>query len=259
MTRSENLPVGDEVFADGNMTPVVRRGDEVRRTRSPWWRASAAVLHHLEDVGFTGSPRLLGYDGETERLSFVAGESIDASLDGFLEDTQLDRIGRMIRAYHDAMMTFEMPGDLAWPVMVGAPPSDGTICHNDIAPWNTIVHGDLPIAFIDWDLVAPGTRAWDLAYAAWRFVPLYPDERYGTPRERRRRIGVLLDAHGLSSFDRRGFLDLVRQRIRSAYETVEVWGRQGVPGFSRLYEGRMHIGALDDLVWLDRSLPGSDV
>ena len=255
MHNREALPAtADEVFADGNMTPVIRRGNEVRRARSPWWRASAAVLRHLEHVGYTGAPRLLGYDGETERLTFVAGESAPASLDGFLKEKILVAVGEMIRDYHQAMRSFAMPDDIVWPVMIGAPRSDGTICHNDIAPWNTIFRDREPVALIDWDLVAPGTRAWDLAYAAWRFVPLYPDDRFGTPAERLRRITLLLDAAELPRSGRSDFLRLVRDRMHSSYETVEVWGRQGMPGFEKLYRERMHIDALDHIAWLERHL-----
>ena len=249
----------DEVFADGNMTQVVRRGDEVRRTRSPWWRASAEVLNHLEDVGFEHGPRLLGSDGETERLSFVRGESAPASLEGFQNDDVLISIGRMVRNYHDAMSTFVDPGNIEWPVMVGVPRSDGTICHNDVAPWNVIFREQALVALIDWDLVAPGTRAWDLAYAAWRFAPLYPDERFGSPIERLRRISLLLDAYELPASERSGFLSLIRARMYTAYETVEVWGKRGVPGFEKLYRERMHVDALECIRWLETHLLRSTV
>lgn len=249
-----NAVSDDEVFADGNMTPVVRRGDEVRRTRSPWWRASAAVLNHLENEGFERAPQLLGYEGETERLTFMRGESAPASLEGFENDDVLISIGRMIRSYHDAMRTFVDPGNIVWPVMVGVPKGDGTICHNDIAPWNTIFRELTPVALIDWDLVAPGTRAWDLAYAAWRFAPLYPDEHYGSPAERLRRISVLLDAYELPIAERSDFIPLIRARMHTSYETVEVWGKRGVPGFEKLYREKMHVDALECIRWLEAYL-----
>lgn len=247
----ESGRIYDEVFADGNMTPVVRRGEEVRRTRSPWWQASAAVLNHLKRVGFDSAPKLLGYDSETERLSFVPGKSAPATLEGFQNDDVLISVGRLIRTYHDAMSTFIDPGTIEWPVMVGVPRSDGTICHNDIAPWNTIFRELTPVALIDWDLVGPGTRAWDLAYAAWRFAPLYPDQQFGTPAERLRRISVLLDAYELPAIEREDFISLIRARMRTSYQTVEVWGRRGVPGFDKLYRESMHVGALEDICWLE--------
>ena len=40
-----------------------------------------------------------------------------------------------------------------------------------MAPWNLVINED-QWAFIDWDLAAPGSRLWDLAYAIHGFVPL---------------------------------------------------------------------------------------
>lgn len=34
-----------------------------------------------------------------------------------------------------------------------------------------------PVAFIDWDSAAPGTRSWDVAFALWHWTPLYPQHR----------------------------------------------------------------------------------
>jgi aminoglycoside phosphotransferase (APT) family kinase protein len=42
-----------------------------------------------------------------------------------------------------------------------------------------------PVALIDFDVAHPGPRAWDLAYAAYRFVPLTAG---GHAREQLRRL-----------------------------------------------------------------------
>ena len=39
------------------------------------------------------------------------------------------------------------------------------IVHHDLAPWNLIASATGVRGFIDWDVAAPGTRLWDLAYA----------------------------------------------------------------------------------------------
>jgi len=59
----------------------------------------------------------------------------------------------------------------------------------------------VPIAVIDWDTAAPGPRAWDLGMVAWRWVPLWRDEKcraHGLPvgvGEKARRFRLLLDAY----------------------------------------------------------------
>jgi hypothetical protein len=138
-----------------------------------------------------------------------------------------------------------------------APDSPSIICHSDLAPWNTIVNGDQISGIIDWDLVAPGTPEWDLAYAAWRFAPVYPDGRTGfSPPEQARRIVVLLDAYGLPAARRGGFVELMLRRQRSAVTTVERLGRARVPGFARLFDDGLHLSGIDDRLWLERYASG---
>ncbi|MET8282063.1 phosphotransferase [Micromonospora sp. NPDC005174] len=53
---------------------------------------------------------------------------------------------------------------------------------------------------IDWDTASPGRRAWDLAYLAYRLVPLADPENGDAIDshlgERARRLRVLCDAYG---------------------------------------------------------------
>ena len=53
---------------------AVRVGDTVRRPVGPWTQSVDAVLYHLENVGFEGAPRALGYDERGRQvLSFERG------------------------------------------------------------------------------------------------------------------------------------------------------------------------------------------
>jgi hypothetical protein len=40
----------------------------------PWTPTVHALLRHLERVGFAGSPRVVGVDGDVEILTFIEGE-----------------------------------------------------------------------------------------------------------------------------------------------------------------------------------------
>jgi Phosphotransferase enzyme family len=138
--------------------------------RWDWTPTVHALLRHLHDVGFDGAPRPLGLEGDVEILTFVHGGEATHS------DEELARVGGLIRAFHDASRSFVAPAGARWQFMVGAPREGDVICHNDLAPDNTIYEqGGLPRAFIDWDLAAPAPPLWDFASAAYRFVPLYDD------------------------------------------------------------------------------------
>jgi aminoglycoside phosphotransferase (APT) family kinase protein len=93
------------------------------------------------------------------------------------------------------------------------------VCQNDLAPVTTIYFDHRPIAFIDWDFAAPAPSLWDVARAAWSFVPLSSDEfcrRYGYSTDARGpRLRAFCDAYGLDERDRGRLLDTVRARQES--------------------------------------------
>jgi aminoglycoside phosphotransferase (APT) family kinase protein len=191
-----------------------------------------ALLEHLSETGFSGAPRVLGMQGAVEVLSFVPGGGPTHS------DEELARVGGLIRALHNATATFIAPADARWQFMVGAPREGAVICHNDLSPDNTVYAPvGKPRAFIDWDLAAPAPPLWDVAWAAYRFVPLYDDatcERLGFPVGRQaERLRVLCDAYGLH--DRDALLPTVCERIRVLYETARVWGEDGRAGWQDVW------------------------
>ena len=145
-----------------------------------------ALLQHLERTGFAHAPRVLGVDDDgREILTYIEG-SVPYAPDIPAEiwaDAALAGAAVLVRRYHDAVRLFEPPAEAQWRICPGAPQGGDVVCHNDLAPWNTVYDDHLPIAFIDWDFAAPAPALWDIAYAAWRFVPLYYDGIPGTDRE----------------------------------------------------------------------------
>jgi hypothetical protein len=205
------------------------RDGVVLRQAGPWSSTVLALLRHLETEGFTGAPRVVGtgfaHDGR-ETLSFVPGTTPHPQA---WEDDAVVAIGLLLRAMHKAASTFQAPTDAAWkPWFARAlPGSDPVIGHGDTGPWN-IVRQDDRFALIDWEYAGPVDAFWEVAEAAWLNAQLHDDDvadRFGLPNaaDRARQVRLLLDAYGLASRQRVGFVDrMIEFAVHSArQEAVE--------------------------------------
>jgi thiamine kinase-like enzyme len=116
---------------------------------------------------------------------------------------------RLLRTLHDATVGCDQSGPWRSPVHEPAE----VICHNDFAPYNLVYVDGKAVGVIDFDFASPGPRVWDLAYLAYRIVPLSTDTADGfTAAERRERlIGVLRDYDTNATPDE--LLAVVRQRL----------------------------------------------
>jgi hypothetical protein len=222
----------EEALLGGNSsTEVVRVGDTVRRPAMPWSTSVDALLLHFQKVGVTGAPRALGYDESGRQvLSFVEGYVDSDPSD--LDESRLVDVGRMIRSLHDASATFVSSPDAIWNVLI-TPDEEDLICHHDLAPWN-LVRTSTRLTFIDWDGAGPGSRLWDLAYAAHGFVPLSPDALI-SDEVAGRRLSALADGYDLNERDRARLVDLLGPRVRSVYELLREAHENGVQPWSRLW------------------------
>ena len=208
-------------LAGGNTTGAVLIGDVVHKRASPWTPTVHAVLRHLEDAGFDGAPRALGFDDQgREMLTFLPGETIgdrDPWPAWASADAMLIQVGRWLRRVHDLTADFSAPADEHW--FIGGPMRPGLVVgHQDAAPYNAVVDGDRLVGFYDWDIAGPSSREWDLAFSALPWVPLAAPPA-GTPltghdvQERSRRFHLLLDAYGYDG-DRQAFRGVVMERAR---------------------------------------------
>lgn len=222
--REEEAPL-----EGGGLTGVVRVGDTVRRTAGPWTPAVHALLQHLEVAGFAGSPRSLGTDPQgREVLTWVEGDQFP-----WYADDDLATFGGLVRELHDVTHGFAAPPGAAWQQMVGAPEGP-VICHNDLSADN-VIRTAAGLVLVDWDLAAPGPRLWDVAWAAYRWVPLYDDAtcaRLEIPvPDRSARLRVLADAYGLDAADRAALSPTVEARLECLITTARTWGTEGRPGW----------------------------
>ena len=203
-------------LSGGEDTPgVVRVGDTVRRPLGPNAAFVHALLRHLEAVGFSGAPRLLGVDGQgREVLTYVPGAVV---LEGPpLSDTQLVAAAQLVRAFHDATAGTTLAG------------AAEVVCHTDLGPHNTVFQDARPVALIDGGDARPGTRLEDLADAVWCYGSIGAD---GGPLDTQaRRIAVLCDAYGWD--DRRAVVEAIGACLARALARHE---REGRPGAAEVF------------------------
>jgi hypothetical protein len=185
-----------EMLVGGNMGVVVRVGDTVVREAGDWTPAVHRLLDHLERHGVQGVPRVHGRtDDGREVLSFVPGTVPSWPLPAWLwHDKALVSSARLLRRIHDASTAADRAGP--WRSPIHEPQE--VVCHNDFATYNLVFDDGMAVGVIDWDFASPGPRLWDLAYLAYRIVPMTTlDEGDGfTADERRQRLDLLLREYG---------------------------------------------------------------
>jgi aminoglycoside phosphotransferase (APT) family kinase protein len=168
------------------------------------------LLRHLEAIGFEGALRLLGVDGRgREILTFVEGEVPHDYGSYSPSHALLTNAAAMIRRFHDAT--------------AGSPLAAGReiVAHNELGPHNTVFVGEEPVAFIDWDDAAPGTRLFDLANAVWCFVDV--GESGGPVAEQARRVRLMCNAYGWGDTD--AIVEEIREDLGRALANHERAGR----------------------------------
>ena len=186
-----------EVLTGGNMGPVVRRGDQVHRVSGEWSPSVHRLLRHCRAAGLISVPevRELTDDGR-EVLGFIPGDVPAYPMPGWVWGHEaLVSSARLLRELHDATIGCDPKGP--WRSPVHEPVE--VICHNDFAPYNCVYEDGRAVGVIDFDFASPGSRLWDLAYLAYRIVPLSTHTADGfSAHEREERLGALLRAYGTS-------------------------------------------------------------
>jgi tRNA A-37 threonylcarbamoyl transferase component Bud32 len=221
----------EELLAGGNASgAVVRVGPTVRK---PWVESTPSVLDYMSAVRSAGVdvPIVLGQDEAGRQIiEFVPGHlAMDL---GPLTLAELDRVGGMVRAIHDASAQYAPPHDAVWSLAIPAPAAE-IVSHNDLAPWNLVIGERW--TFIDWDASGPTTRLWDLAYAAQAFT--LNDIRV-EPASAARRLAALVDGYQAEREIREQLPVAMHQRaaamhdlLRSSHEAGrEPWGSMYLNG-----------------------------
>lgn len=231
----------EQVLAGGNASgSVVRVGDTVRKS---WTAATPSVISFVDAIRAAGvdAPTPMGRDETGRQVQELVPGRLAMDSDP-LSLSELQRVGALVRAIHDASTHYVPPADAVWETAIPAP-GDDLICHNDLAPWNLIT-GERWV-FIDWDAAAPSTRLWDLAYAAQTFtlsdVGLKPEKAA-------RGLAAFVDGYGANRRMRERLPDALRRRTQALYDLLyssnlagkEPWASMFAEGHGEHWKAAAH-------------------
>ncbi|MGW0801605.1 aminoglycoside phosphotransferase family protein [Nonomuraea sp. NPDC002799] len=253
-------------LAGGDVTEgVVRARDTVRRPIGPNAPLVHALLRHLEEVGFAGTPRFLGVDAAgREVLTFVPGEVAGRPRPEWIADERrLASVGRLVRDYHDAVAGFVLPEGvrpaLGFTESPGIPPVPSypveLVGHMDYTPDNIVFRDGVAAALIDFDVARPVSRVDEMVNTMLYWAPL-ADPADADPLLREvdvpRRCRILADAYGMPDADRARAVEVAVLRTRRSWFSMKQLAEERGGGWARLWEQGIGDEIKRREAWLDR-------
>jgi hypothetical protein len=237
----------EEALDGGTMSGATRAGATVRRTAGPWTPTIHRLLSHIRRHGITWVPQPMGIDERgRETLSFLPGVVPQYPLPSWIwDDRVLISSAQRLATLHDVTATFDLV-DGVWQLPAHRPVE--VVCHNDFAPYNLVFVGGQLSGVIDWDTASPGPRVWDLAYLAYRLVPLVdaqnPDVEANSGLESARRLRLLCDSYGHDQEP----AAVIRVAVERLRELADFTAQRAASGDERL---RSHVAIyLRDADWI---------
>jgi len=200
-----------------------------------------ALLRLFEQRCWPGAPRYLGIDEQGRQvLSYLPGHvAWGASQPADVwSAASLTVAAALVRQFHDLTAGTELAAD------------QEVVCHNDLSPPNTVYRdggsGLRPVAFIDWDLAAPGSRLHDLAHVCWQFLNLGPD--IADAAEAGRSLRLICDGYRLD--DRSGLVEAILWCQDRCWRGILSLAQEGDPAMIRLRDSGGAQSVLDAYRWV---------
>ncbi|MFF3088605.1 phosphotransferase [Streptomyces nojiriensis] len=156
----------------------------------------ASLLEIFEQQNFLGAPKYLGQVDGKDILTYIEGE-VPEKFQPW-SDNQVRAAARLLREMHDATRGSNLAGRF------------DVVCHHDPGPNNAVFQNGLPVAFIDFELAAPGGRLEDLAYMAWTWSI---SSKQVMPLDgQAAQVRLIADVYGLVDAERHALVDCILER-----------------------------------------------
>lgn len=162
------------ILQGGNMNEPVLRNNRVYKNVTPASKTIHALLKHVRLHGIDWVSESFGLNSDGKHvLSYIEGEVPHDEPSWLWDEMILLDIASRLRQWHEATLDFTFE-EAQWGI-----DSNGcheVICHNDFATYNCVFKDQKFAGLIDFDVCSPGTRLWDIAYTAYKFIPLRPSD-----------------------------------------------------------------------------------
>ena len=244
---------------EGGRKSITRDDDRVYRPAHEWSYDVHQFLKYLHEKGFNRVPFPYAIHGTgQEEVSFIAGEIHNGLLpDNVKSDETLIEFAKFIRTFHDLGAEYiqSLTGDEKW--MLPIQTNVETMCHGDLAPYNTVVDGKHIVGLIDFDTLHPGSRLWDIAYALYRWIPLMSDsnpEDFGDKSDKLRRLKIFFKAYGTDLVNMDNVMSSVIKRLEFLVTFMEKEAHDGDQNFeNHIAEGHIE-RYLEDIEYIKSAL-----
>ncbi|MFC7533061.1 phosphotransferase family protein [Actinoplanes sp. GCM10030250] len=204
----------------GFIAAPVRIGGTVRKP--PVSAFVHGLLHHFEQHDWPGAPRYRGADDQgRDTFTFLRGDVPwqPEPTPYVRSPAALTATARLVRRFHDLTAGTALAAD------------QEVVCHNDLSPKNTVYRDAEPVAFIDWDIAAPG-RIHDVAHVCWQFLGLGP--AVSDPAEAAALVAVIAQAYG--GLDQAELVDTILWWQDRCGRGIDSGANAGEPAMIRLWE-----------------------
>ncbi len=240
----------------GGREGIVRVENRVLRPAARWTNQVQCLLQHVRQNGCLAVPEPLGLDADgRETVSHLLGEVSNYPLSKNAASREaLLTAGVLLRQYHDATVGFlsTSPDPDTWMLRPRLPAE--VVCHGDYAPYNVVLIGSRAVGIIDFDTAHPAPRAWDIAYALYRWAPFTNPNNadgFGDIEAQIVRAKRFCDAYVLPNKDRLGMAALIVERLQALVDFMLAEAKLDTESFAANVEDGHHLLYLADIDYIN--------